>query len=195
MKSSEAVLDGKGLEEMLCGLDQNCSAKGSYIQASFAGVPLAVNLDSLADIAVCSRTLAEQLGFKIYSLAEPKRVRGFDKSVCFAKFMAFPCLVIGGCKFRVSVYLFDVGMKLLLGNQFLYFPNNRVKMDYENGLVEIKGRKIKMFSTYEEARFQGDSGVSEVKCEVLEVSSEDRNLVVLHAGQDLFLKPHSITFI
>ena len=102
---------------------------------------------------------------------------------------------VRGHKFRVSVYLFDVGMKLLLGNQFLYFPNNRVKMDYANGLVEIKGRKIKMFSTYEEARLQGGSEVSEVKCEVLEVSNEDRNSVVLQAGQDLFLKPHSVTSI
>ena len=109
--------------------------------------------------------------------------------------MAFPCLVIGGCKFRVSVYLFDAGMKLLLGNQFLYFLNNRVKMDYENGLVEIKGRKIKMFSTYEEARLQSDSRVSQVQCDVLEVDNVDKNLVVLRAGQELFLKPHSITFI
>ena len=43
------------LGNIMGGLDQNLLARGSYVQARFNGTPLAVNLDSLADIAVCSK--------------------------------------------------------------------------------------------------------------------------------------------
>ena len=54
------------LGNIMGGLDQNLLSRGSYVQAKFNGIPLAVNLDSLADIAVCSKTLAEQFGFEIH---------------------------------------------------------------------------------------------------------------------------------
>ena len=37
--------------------------------------------------------------------------------------------------------------------------------------------------------------MSQIKCDVLGMDSVERNLVVLRADQELFLKPHSVIFV